>query len=175
MAAVTLPFFYAKSGVEGFTFSRIAAHLEGFIRKKESMMWYQQTLTLGPKSRGFHLVTDEILGQIRGLSGVKVGLLHLLLQHTSASLTLNENCDPTVRYDMEQYFLNAVPDNAPYEHDYEGPDDMPSHIKSSMRGVSLMLPDEDGRVRLGTWQGIWLGEHRIHGCSRHIVATLMGE
>ncbi|MFK9700693.1 secondary thiamine-phosphate synthase enzyme YjbQ, partial [Escherichia coli] len=86
----------------------------------------------------FHLVTDEILGQIRGLSGVKVGLLHLLLQHTSASLTLNENCDPTVRYDMEQYFLNAVPDNAPYEHDYEGPDDMPSHIKSSMLGVSLM-------------------------------------
>ncbi len=83
-------------------------------------MWYQQTLTLGPKSRGFHLVTDEVLGQIRGLSGVKVGLLHLLLQHTSASLTLNENCDPTVRYDMEQYFLNAVPDNAPYEHDYEG-------------------------------------------------------
>ncbi|GHK55077.1 YjbQ family protein [Klebsiella pneumoniae] len=120
-------------------------------------MWYQQTLTLGPKSRGFHLVTDEILGQIRGLSGVKVGLLHLLLQHTSASLTLNENCDPTVRYDMEQYFLNAVPDNAPYEHDYEGPDDMPSHIKSSMLGVSLMLPVEDGRVRLGTWQGIWLG------------------
>ena len=138
-------------------------------------MWYQQTLTLGPKSRGFHLVTDEILGQIRGLSGVKVGLLHLLLQHTSASLTLNENCDPTGRYDMEQYFLNAVPDNAPYEHDYEGPDDMPSHIKSSMLGVSLMLPVEDGRVRLGTWQGIWLGEHRIHGGSRRIVATLMGE
>ena len=78
-------------------------------------MWYQQTLTLGPKSRGFHLVTDEILGQIRGLSGVKVGLLHLLLQHTSASLTLNEKCDPTVRYDMEQYFLNAVPDNAPVQ------------------------------------------------------------
>ena len=96
-------------------------------------------------------------------------------QHTSASLTLNENCDPTVRYDMEQYFLNAVPDNAPYEHDYEGPDDMPSHIKSSMLGVSLMLPVEDGRVRLGTWQGIWLGEHRIHGGSRRIVATLMGE
>lgn len=107
-------------------------------------MWYQQTLTLGPKSRGFHLVTDEILGQIRGLSGVKVGLLHLLLQHTSASLTLNENCDPTVRYDMEQYFLNAVPDNAPYEHDYEGPDDMPSHIKSSMLGVSLMLRSRTG-------------------------------
>ena len=101
-------------------------------------MWHQQTLTLGPKSRGFHLVTDEILGQIREISRVKTGLLHLLLQHTSASLTLNENCDPTVRYDMEQHFLHAVPDNAPYEHDYEGPDDMPSHIKSSMLGVSLM-------------------------------------
>ena len=108
-------------------------------------MWYQQTLTLGPKSRGFHLVTDEILGQIRGLSGVKVGLLHLLLQHTSASLTLNENCDPTVRYDMEQYFLNAVPDNAPYEHDYEGPDDMPSHIKSSM--LEMCIRDRTIRPR----------------------------
>lgn len=138
-------------------------------------MWHQQTLTLGPKSRGFHLVINEIIGQIRELSHIKVGLLHLLLQHTSASLTLNENCDPTVRFDMEQHFLNAVPDNAPYEHDYEGPDDMPSHIKSSLLGVSLMLPVQNGNVMLGTWQGIWLGEHRIHGGSRHIVATLMGE
>ncbi|HAT1574763.1 TPA: YjbQ family protein [Raoultella ornithinolytica] len=138
-------------------------------------MWHQQTLTSGAKSRGFHLVTDEILCQLHALSRVKVGMLHLLLQHTSASLTLNENCDPTVRDDMEQYFLNAVPDNAPYEHDYEGPDDIPSHIKSSMPGVSLLLPVQDGRVSLGTWQGIWLGEHRIHGGSRHIVATLTGE
>ncbi len=120
-------------------------------------MWHQQTLTLGPKSRGFHLVTNEIIGQIRELSHIKVGLLHLLLQHTSASLTLNENCDPTVRFDMEQHFLNAVPDNAPYEHDYEGPDDMPSHIKSSLLGVSLMLPVQNGNVMLGTRQGIWLG------------------
>ena len=124
------------------------------------------------KIRGFHLVTDEILGQIRGLSGVKVGLLHLLLQHTSASLTLNENCDPTVRYDMEQYFLNAVPDNAPYEHDYEGPDDMPSHIKSSMLGVSLMLPVEDGRVRLGTgrasgWGASDTRRFAAHRCDAH--------
>ena len=138
-------------------------------------MWHQQTLTLGLKSRGFHLVTNEIIGQIRELSHIKLGLLHQLLQHTSASLTLNENCDPTVRFDMEQHFLNAVPDNAPYEHDYEGPDDMPSHIKSSLLGVSLMLPVQNGNVMLGTWQGIWLGEHRIHGGSRHIVATLMGE
>lgn len=138
-------------------------------------MWYQQTLTLGAKSRGFHLVTEEVLAQIRELPRVQVGLLHLLLMHTSASLTLNENCDATVRDDMERHFLNAVPDNAPYKHDYEGPDDMPSHIKSSTLGVSLLLPIRNGRVQLGTWQGIWLGEHRIHGGSRTIIATLQGE
>ena len=138
-------------------------------------MWYQQTLTLRARSRGFHLVTDEVLGQIRDLSRIKVGLLHLLLQHTSASLTLNENCDPTVRSDMEQHFLKSVPDDARWEHDDEGPDDMPSHIKSSLLGVSLLLPVNHGRVQLGTWQGIWLGEHRIHGGSRKIIATLQGE
>ena len=138
-------------------------------------MWHQQTVTLGAKPRGFHLVTDEVLGQIQALPRVKTGLLHLLLQHTSASLTLNENCDPTVRHDMEQYFLRTVPESARYEHDYEGPDDMPSHIKSSLLGVSLMLPVANGRVQLGTWQGIWLGEHRIHGGARKIIATLQGE
>lgn len=138
-------------------------------------MWFQQTLTLSARPRGFHLVTDDVLGQIRELSRINTGLLHLLLQHTSASLTLNENCDPTVRHDMERHFLASVPDNAVYEHDYEGPDDMPSHIKSSMLGVSLLLPVQRGRVQLGTWQGIWLGEHRIHGGSRKIVATLQGE
>jgi len=138
-------------------------------------MWYQQTLTLRARSRGFHLVTDEVLGQIRDLSRINVGLLHLLLQHTSASLTLNENCDPTVRSDMEQHFLKSVPDDARWEHDDEGPDDMPSHIKSSLLGVSLLLPVNHGRVQLGTWQGIWLGEHRIHGGSRKIIATLQGE
>lgn len=138
-------------------------------------MWFQQTLTLRARPRGFHLVTEEILENIEGLSRVSVGLLHLLLQHTSASLTLNENCDASVRRDMERHFLQAAPDDAAYEHDYEGPDDMPSHIKSSMLGVSLLLPVQRGRVQLGTWQGIWLGEHRIHGGSRKIVATLQGE
>jgi secondary thiamine-phosphate synthase enzyme len=138
-------------------------------------MWYQQTLRLGAKPRGFHLVTDEVLEQLPSLNRIKTGLLHLLLQHTSASLTLNENCDPTVRYDMEQHFLQAVPDSVRYEHDAEGPDDMPSHIKSSTLGVSLLLPVQNGRVQLGTWQGIWLGEHRIHGGSRKIIATLQGE
>lgn len=138
-------------------------------------MWSQQTLTLSAKSRGFHLVTDDVLGQIRDLPRINTGLLHLLLMHTSASLTLNENCDPSVRHDMEQHFLKTVPDNAPYKHDYEGPDDMPSHIKSSILGVSLTLPVAHGRVQLGTWQGIWLGEHRIDGGSRKIIATLQGE
>lgn len=138
-------------------------------------MWVQQTVTLNGRSRGFHLVTDEILDQLADLSRVKTGLLHLLLQHTSASLTLNENCDPTVRQDMERHFLKAVPEDAPYEHDYEGPDDMPAHIKSSLLGVSLMLPVSHGRLQLGTWQGIWLGEHRIHGGARKIIATLQGD
>lgn len=137
-------------------------------------MWFQQTIILSEKQRGFHLVTDEILGQLEGLSQIKMGLLHLLLQHTSASLTLNENCDSTVRADMEQHFLRTVPDNAPYQHNYEGPDDMPAHIKSSLLGVSLTLPVNRGRIQLGTWQGIWLGEHRLHGGSRRIVATLQG-
>jgi len=138
-------------------------------------MWHQQTLTLGEKSRGFHLVTDEIVGQISALAQVQTGLLHLLLQHTSASLTLNENCDPTVRSDMENHFMRQVPEAAPYQHDYEGRDDMPAHIKSSTLGVSLLLPVQRGRLMLGTWQGIWLGEHRIHGGARRIVATLQGE
>ncbi|EGT5207876.1 TPA: YjbQ family protein [Cronobacter sakazakii] len=138
-------------------------------------MWFQQTLTLKARPRGFHLITDEIVSQLPALSQVKTGLLHLLLQHTSASLTLNENCDPSVRRDMERYFLGAVPDNEHYEHDAEGPDDMPAHIKSSTLGVSLTLPVKQGRLLLGTWQGIWLGEHRNHGGSRRIVATLQGE
>ncbi|WP_338492172.1 secondary thiamine-phosphate synthase enzyme YjbQ [Erwinia aphidicola] len=138
-------------------------------------MWYQQTLTLNEKPRGFHLVTDEILAELRRLADVQTGLLHLLLQHTSASLTLNENCDPTVRADMEQHFLRTVPEDAPYQHDYEGADDMPARIKSSLLGTSLMLPVSRGRLLLGTWQGIYLGEHRIHGGQRRIVATLQGD
>lgn len=138
-------------------------------------MWQQQTLTLSAKARGFHLITDEILSQLNGLNGVHIGQLHLLLQHTSASLTLNENCDPSVRSDMEQHFLRQVPENAGWQHDYEGADDMPAHIKSSLLGVSLLLPVSRGRLMLGTWQGIWLGEHRIQGGARRIVATLQGE
>ncbi|KAA8998209.1 YjbQ family protein [Affinibrenneria salicis] len=138
-------------------------------------MWYQQIISLRARPRGFHLITDDIVDQLSTLRQVKTGLLHLLLQHTSASLTLNENCDPSVRHDMEQHFLRHAPENAPYQHDDEGPDDMPAHIKSSLLGASLTLPVKHGRLMLGTWQGIWLGEHRRHGGARHIVVTLQGE
>ncbi len=138
-------------------------------------MWYQQTLVLKAQGRGFHLVTDEIVSQLEQLSEVNIGLLHLYLQHTSASLTLNENYDSTVRADMENHFLRQVPEDAPYQHDYEGPDDMPAHIKSSLLGASLTIPVSRGKLMLGTWQGIWLGEHRQHGGNRKIIATLYGE
>ncbi|WP_413736130.1 secondary thiamine-phosphate synthase enzyme YjbQ [Sodalis sp. RH21] len=138
-------------------------------------MWYQQTLIFKARTRGFHLVTQEITDRLAHLSDINTGLLHLLLQHTSASLTLNENCDPSVRADMENHFLRQVPEDAPYQHDYEGPDDMPAHIKSSLLGASLLIPVGRGKLLLGTWQGIWLGEHRNRGGERHIIATLQGE
>ena len=138
-------------------------------------MWYQHTIVLHAKPRGFHLVTDEIIEKLPQLASVNVGILHLLLQHTSASLTLNENCDPTVRDDMERQFMRTVSEDAPYEHDYEGADDMPAHIKSSLLGTTLTLPICKGKLQLGTWQGIWFGEHRVHGGSRRIVATIQGD
>ncbi|ABL99871.1 secondary thiamine-phosphate synthase enzyme YjbQ [Shewanella amazonensis] len=139
-------------------------------------MWFQKSFSLGPKSRGFHLVTEEITAQLPELADVSVGLLHLQLLHTSASLSLNENADPTVRQDFESFFNRTVRENEPwYRHDYEGPDDMPAHIKSSLLGTSLMLPISKGRLALGTWQGIYLGEHRNCGGERRIMATLQGE
>ncbi len=139
-------------------------------------MWVQTEFQLRARPRGFHLVTDEILSALPGLAAMEVGLLHLFLQHTSAALTLNENADPTVRADFERWVNQAVPDDAPYfRHDDEGPDDMPAHIKSSLFGSSLHLPVHRGRLRLGTWQGIYLCEHRDHGGPRRVVATLHGE
>ncbi|GIZ13187.1 secondary thiamine-phosphate synthase enzyme YjbQ [Pseudomonas sp. NCCP-436] len=139
-------------------------------------MWWQRTLTLRPRSRGFHLVTEEILGQLPELRQARVGLLHLWLQHTSASLTVNENADPAVRRDFERFFNRLVPQDEPgYEHDYEGPDDLPAHFKGSLLGVALQLPVSNGQLALGTWQGIYLGEHRDHGGARRVVATLQGE
>ena len=139
-------------------------------------MWLQKTIRLRSRPRGFHLVTDEILAQLPELAQVRIGLLHLFIQHTSASLTLNENADPTVRADFEQYFSRLVPENEPYyRHRDEGPDDMPAHLKSSLLGASLSLPLTDGGLNLGTWQGIYLCEHRNQGGSRRLLATIQGD
>lgn len=139
-------------------------------------MWQQCLLTLKPRSRGFHLVTDELVAKLPMLADYRIGMAHLLLQHTSASLTLNENCDPSVRSDMEAHLHRLAPEDAPYyRHTYEGVDDMPAHIKSSLLGVSLQLPIRDGQLALGTWQGIWLGEHRVDGGARKVLVTLQGE
>ncbi len=139
-------------------------------------MWIQKTITLTPKSRGFHLVTRELLQQLPEIRDFRIGLAHFFIQHTSASLTVNENADPTVRADMEAHFRHFVPENAPYyRHTLEGADDMPAHIKASLLGCSVTVPIGNGRLLLGTWQGIYLGEHRDRGGRRTVVATLQGE
>lgn len=139
------------------------------------MVFLQSVIKLRPRTRGFHLVTSEILAAMPELATLEVGALHLFLQHTSASLLLNENADPDVRADLERWADRAVPDGASYfVHTAEGDDDMPAHAKSGMFGVSLLLPVRDGRPALGTWQGITLGEHRDDGGSRTVVATAWG-
>ncbi|EMQ2877400.1 MULTISPECIES: secondary thiamine-phosphate synthase enzyme YjbQ [Vibrio] len=139
-------------------------------------MWLQKSITISAKKRGFHLITDEIEQQMPQISSISVGLLHIFIQHTSASLTINENADPTVRMDMESHFNQFVPERAPYyRHDYEGDDDMPAHIKASVLGSSVTIPIQHGRLALGTWQGIYLGEHRDHGGARTLIVTLHGE
>jgi len=139
-------------------------------------MWQQYEFSLAAKRRGFHLVTNEILANLPNITNVKVGILHLFIQHSSASLTINENADPTVRSDLEKHINVLAPENAPYyEHTYEGSDDMPAHIKTSLMGNSLTIPITAGRLNMGTWQGIYLGEHRNHGGSRRFVATIQGE
>jgi secondary thiamine-phosphate synthase enzyme len=139
-------------------------------------MWAQQEVTLRPRPRGFHLVTREIESAVPELRSVRIGLAHLFIRHTSASLTLNENASPDVREDFEAYFNETVPENAPYwTHTIEGPDDMPAHIKASVLGPSLTLPVRDGRFALGTWQGVYLCEHRDRGGARSVVVTLFGD
>ncbi|MFM2479461.1 secondary thiamine-phosphate synthase enzyme YjbQ [Celerinatantimonas sp. MCCC 1A17872] len=138
-------------------------------------MWFQTEIQLKPRHRGCHLITSEVIEQLP-LHNIKVGLVHLLLQHTSAGLTLNENADPTVRSDFETVMNHLVPEGeAYYQHTLEGDDDMPAHIKSSLFGVSLTLPIGNGRLLLGTWQGIYLGEFRNYGGARRIMATVQGE
>lgn len=139
-------------------------------------MWYQTLITLKARPRGFHLIDDEVLAALPELRGYRSGLLHLWLQHTSASLTVNENADGAVRRDFERFFNRLVPQGASgYEHDYEGPDDLPAHFKASLLGCQLSIPISNGALAVGTWQGIYLGEHRDQGGSRRLLATLHGE
>ena len=136
----------------------------------------QRKLTLNPRSRGYHLVTDEIARQISELKDIEAGIAHIFIQHTSASLTLNENADPSVRRDLETHMRSMVPEGAAHwTHTTEGPDDMPAHVKASLLGSGLTIPISGGRLALGTWQGIYLCEHRNRGGRRSIVVTLMGE
>jgi secondary thiamine-phosphate synthase enzyme len=153
--------------------------------RAEMHMWQQREFSLQARPRGFHLVTDEVTAKLPELRGYRVGLLHLWLLHTSASLTINENADPAVRRDFERFFNRLVPQagsgfadrdvDSGYEHNDEGPDDLPAHFKASLLGCQLTVPITAGQLAMGTWQGIYLGEHRDHGGPRRVLATLQGE
>lgn len=135
----------------------------------------QKEFNLKSKSRGFHLITNEILSNLKELSSFKVGTLNLFIKHTSASLTINENCDSSVRDDMERFVNDVISNKTYFEHTYEGDDDMPAHLKSSIFGSNITIPITNGKLNLGTWQGIYLGEHRDYGGSRKVVATIIGQ
>ncbi len=140
------------------------------------MTWLQRTITLAARKRGFYLITEEILRELPELQTIRVGVAHLFIQHTSASLALNENVEPEVRADLEAHFNQLVPEHEPhYTHTYEGPDDMPAHIKAVLIGSSVTIPVTDGRFNLGTWQGIYLCEHRNRARGRRVVVTVWGE
>ena len=139
------------------------------------MTFYQREILLKPYPRGFHLITSEVLNQLPELRQIKAGMFQVFIQHTSASLTVNENADPTVRVDFESHFNKMVPENAAYyQHTFEGPDDMPAHVKASLLGASVLIPITNGRLNLGTWQGIYLCEHRNHGGGRQLVVSAWG-
>ena len=138
-------------------------------------MWIQKKINIYSKSRGFHVITDDVLKDIPELRNFKIGILHLFIKHTSASLTINEHADPTVRTDFESHFNILVPENQTYyEHTIEGADDMPAHLKSSLLGSSVSIPIQDGKLNLGTWQGVYLCEHRNHGSNRKLIVTIQG-
>jgi len=139
------------------------------------MPWVQRTIQLPPRRRGFHLITPEVVDALPELRSTKVGLLHVFLQHTSASLTINENADPDVPADLESSFNAIAPEDFPHRHTVEGPDDMPAHVKAAILGSSVSIPVRDGDLLLGIWQGIYLCEHRNHGGHRKLVLTLHGE
>ena len=139
------------------------------------MQWYQRKLILSPKSRGFHLITRDILKQIPEIVEIQIGFLQAFLQHTSASISLNENADPDVRVDMETAVNHICPEDMPFIHTCEGSDDMPAHVKSSLIGCQLMVPISEGELALGTWQGVYLCEHRNQGGPRRLVLTVFGQ
>jgi secondary thiamine-phosphate synthase enzyme len=139
------------------------------------MPWIQRSIRLPAVPRGFHLITREVVAALPELGGIHAGLLHVFIQHTSASLTINENADPDVPADLESSLAAIAPEDFPYRHTCEGPDDMPAHVKASLLGSSLSIPVADGSLALGTWQGIYLCEHRNHGGRRKLVLTLWGE
>ncbi len=139
------------------------------------MQFFQKEIRLKARQRGFHLITDEILAELPEILQIKIGQLQLFIKHTSAGLTINENADPTVRFDFESHMNTMVPEDSPYYiHTYEGPDDMPAHIKASLMGASVQIPITNGKLNLGLWQGIYLCEHRNHGGARKLVATVFG-
>ncbi len=138
------------------------------------MVWYQYSVTLPAKQRGFHLITRDIVQAVAELPGIRIGILHVFIQHTSAALTLNENADPDVRVDLASSLDALVPEGFPFQHTIEGSDDMPAHVKSSLMGYSLSIPVRNGKLVLGTWQGVYLGEFRNHGGRRRLVITLEG-
>ena len=139
-------------------------------------MFIQEIVDVSPKRRGFHLITDQVTEVMHGVRNWKAGMCQVFIQHTSASLTINENADPTVRMDFETYFNKSVPENDPdFRHDYEGADDMPAHLKSSLLGASVLIPIRNGCLALGTWQGIYLCEHRNRAGSRRLIVTAWGE
>ena len=139
-------------------------------------MWMQKDISIKSISRGFHIITDQVTDQIPEIKTIKIGILHLFIKHTSASLTINENADKTVRNDFEKHFNEMVPENQSYyQHTYEGPDDMPAHLKASILGSSISIPISNGHLNMGTWQGIYLCEHRNNAFQRKMVATIQGE
>jgi secondary thiamine-phosphate synthase enzyme len=139
------------------------------------MVWIQRSLSLARRPRGFHLITDEVVAALPELKSVRVGLLHVFIQHTSASITINENADSDVLRDLESSLNSIAPEDFPYVHTIEGPDDMPAHVKASLMGSSVSIPIAGGKLLLGTWQGVYLCEHRNRGSNRSLVLTLWGE
>ncbi len=146
-----------------------------FSRYLYTMQWYQKEIRLAARKRGFHLIMDDVLSNIPEIKSIKTGMLQVFIKHTSASLTINENADPTVRVDFESHMNQMVPEDAPYFiHTYEGADDMPAHIKASLMGTSVQIPITDGKLNLGIWQGIYLCEHRNHASGRNLVLSAFG-